>query len=480
MKEWKNSEFVPLHVHSDYSQFDGLAPIKKLVLRARELGFPAIALTDHGNVGGIIKLIKECNSKMTKDENDLPIPHPYPTIKPILGCEMYFSGSRLWKSKKEQVDAQKGNRHLNLFAKNFLGYQNLCHLSEKSWTEGFYFDPRIDFDILASHSEGLMCSSACLGSLINANLLYDRYDTAKEVCGIFKDIFKEDFFLEIMYHGIPEEKLILGDIVKLGKEMSIPLIATNDTHYVNKDQGSSHEVFMCMSTSSCITNPKHLKFPYDEFYLKNASEMAKMFSGIPEAIHNTVEFASRIDDTDISKKLFGGMKLPKFDIPDEFKVTSNEFEDKFRYLKHLVAIGMKKKGWEDSPDHLKQLEIELEDTRVAWENNGYDFATYFLIEADIMKFANDSGILTGAGRGSGYASIILHCLNICYGTDPLKHGLIWERFLGFDSRQFIKAEDFGFEEEFDISKLIDAKDDSGDDLDSERSLEDDLGGVDRY
>jgi len=476
-KVWNNSEFVPLHNHSDYSQFDGLAPVKKLVLRARELGFPAIALTDHGTVGGLIKLIKECRA--TKDKSGVAI--PYPTIKPILGCEMYFSGNRLWKSKKEQFDGQKGNRHLNLFAKNFKGYQNLCHLSEKSWTEGFYFDPRIDFDILSSHSEGMICSTACLGSLVNANLLYDRYDVAKKVCGIFKEIFKEDFFLEIMYHGIPEEKLILGDIIKLGKEMSIPLIATNDTHYVNKDQGTSHEVFMCMSTSSCITNPKHLKFPYDEFYLKSATEMAQMFSSIPESIYNTVEFASRIDDIDISKKLFGGMKLPKFDIPKEFKVTSSEFENKFGYLKHLVNIGMKKKGWDSSPEHLKQLEIELTDTRVAWENNGYDFATYFLIEADIMRFANDSGILTGAGRGSGYASVILHCLNICYGTDPLQHSLIWERFLGFDNRQFIKADDFGFEEEFDISKLIDAKDDEdGDDLESERSLDDDLGGVDRY
>ena len=864
MKQWKNSEFVHLHTHSEYSSFDGLATLKKLVFRAREMGFPAIALTDHGNVGGLIKLIKECNSKITKDENGLPIPHPYPTIKPILGCllkgqeivtkngvkesqdikvgdfvlthrgrfkkvtrimkrvhtgtffkirlsnwrkkeliltdehpilvadnkgktqwklpgeigygrinknvglkhwksyaclpklsniscnvikiknllpstmgiegdyicqlkkyskyaslrkwnnipleidldeevsyflglfcaegwtkgigqkkdgsfglsfsikegeyanfcvsflknrfninakivrkpeknqmevyacclpfshilanlcgenakskkipaeiyetnlnnknkfirglldgdgknplqrsnigkqetlkvasrdlswgfkiliadlgfwssvskvldrksgrisysvpfnpqrkysrnlsnddyifkpiaeitdfkdskevfnftvkddnsyvsefilhncEFYLSGSRFWKSKAEQSDGKKGNRHLNLFAKNFIGYQNLCTLSEKSFTEGFYFNPRIDFDLLSKYSEGLMCSSACLSNIVNANLLHDRYDMAKKACGIFKDIFGEDFFLEVMYHGIDEEKLIIEDIIKLGKELDIPLIATNDVHYIKKEQAKSHEVVMCMSSASCLTNPNHIKLPYDEFYLKSAEEMAAIFSKIPESLSNTIEFASRIDDNDISKKLFGGMKLPKFDIPKEFKTTSSEFENKFNYLKYLIDIGMKKRNWDKSPAHLKQLEIELQDTRVAWESNKYDFVTYYLIEADIMRFANESEILTGPGRGSGYASVILHCLGICYGTDPIVHGLIWERFLGFDSKRFMRADDLGFEEEFDISKLIDEQEDEEEeeeDLLEDRSVEDDPGGVDRY
>lgn len=362
-------------------------------------------------------------------------------------CEFYMSGSRFWKTNIEQTNGQKGNYHINLFAKNFEGYKNICHMSEKSWLEGFYFHPRIDLELMAQNSKGVMCSSACIKGIINTNLLYGKYDAAKKIASIFKDIYGEDFFLEVMYHGMDEEKIIIPDIFKLGKELDIKIIATQDSHYTYKNQAKSQEVLLCMSTSSCLTNPKHLKFPYDEFYMKSAEEMAVMFSSVPSCIFNTVEFANRIDADDISKNLFrSNMRLPNFDIPQEFKTSKDDFENRFDYLKSLVKDGIKRRGWDRSQKHIDRVKMELEDTRVAWENNGYDFVTYYLIEYDLMRFANEKNILTGSGRGSGYSSVILHCLGICSGLDPLEYGLLWQRFLGFEGQKYIKASDFGFED----------------------------------
>lgn len=468
---FKNSDFVHLHVHSEYSQFDGLAPISDLVLTARKMGFPAIALTDHGVVAGWIKFLKECYQ--TKDKKGKEI--PYAPIKPILGSEVYLARKMDWKSKDYQPEGKKGNRHLNLWAKNHKGYQNLCALSEKSWIDGFYSNPRIDLELLANHSEGLICGTACLSSFINANLLHDRYDKAKQGCIILKDIFGEDLFLEVMYHGITSERLIIPDIYKLSKELDIPIISTNDCHYVRQDQAKSHEVLMCMSTSNCITNPNHLHFPYDEFYLKSAEEMGIIFKDTPQVIYNTLAVADRIDSEDIMKNLFGGMRLPHFKIPDEY-CQKGDFEGSFTYLKELAWRGMQERGWDKSEKHIERLKKELRDVRVAWENNGYDFAKYFLIEEDIMRYARESGILTGPGRGSGVASVLLHSLGIAYGLDPLEYNLLWERFLGFDDKYFIKESDFGFnEDKKEVNNSIEYNE-----LDEDRDVEEDLGGVDRY
>jgi DNA polymerase-3 subunit alpha len=190
-----------------------------------------------------------------------------------------------------------------------------------------------------------------------------------------------------------------------------------------------------------------LRFPYDEFYLKTAEEMAIMFSSVPSCIFNTVEFANRIDSNDILKNIFrSNMRLPNFDIPKEFKTEKDDFENRFNYLKSLVKEGLKRRGWDKSKKHIDRVKMELEDLRVAWENNEYDFPTYFLISYDLMKKANDKDIFTGDGRGSCYASVILHCLGVCYGLDPIddKYGLIWERFLAFKSDRNVSSSDFGF------------------------------------
>jgi len=278
-----NTDFVHCHVHSNYSSFDGMVPLNKLVLRAREMGFESLALTDHGNIGGLINFINECKSTKTKKGEDIP----YPTIKPLLGCEMYLSRDMSARSKDEQPRKRKGNHHLILIAKNYEGYKNLCILSNRSFLNGFYMDPRIDFDLLSNHSRGLICSSACLAGIINTQLCYNGYDKAKKICSIFKDIFGEDFFLEVMYHGIRSEVEIMSDIFRISKELGVPVIATNDVHYLEKNQARSHEVFLAMSTKKCIKDPKRLQFPYDEFYLKSAAEMEIIFSSISQVLTNT-------------------------------------------------------------------------------------------------------------------------------------------------------------------------------------------------
>ncbi|MBT6049598.1 MAG: DNA polymerase III subunit alpha, partial [Candidatus Scalindua sp.] len=329
------------------------------------------------------------------------------------------------KSSETQPSGQGGNFHLVLIAQNWKGYQNLCSLSNFAYTEGFYFAPRIDFDLLAKHSEGLICSSACLKGIVNQNLLYDKYDEAKKAAMMFKEIFGDRFFLEVMYHGIPAELKIIPEIFKLSKELDIPVIATNDVHYVTQDQALSQEVLTCMSTRTCLSNPKRLRQPYSEFYLKSADEMHQMFKKNPNCITNTVAIANMVDHEDIKKNLFvKRMRLPEFETPDGFNSP-------IEYLKDLADKGMIDLGWEKSEPHIEALKKELADIQVAKDNNNYDFATYFLIVWDIANFARREGIFMAPGRGSGYASVLLRCLKVCYGPDPLEYGLFWERFLAF-------------------------------------------------
>ncbi|MCD6435642.1 MAG: PHP domain-containing protein [Clostridiales bacterium] len=472
--EFTAKDFVHWHVHSCYSRFDGLAKLSDLVMETRKRGHPALALTDHGNIMGWMYFIKECRMTKTKKGEDIP----YDPIKPILGSEMYLSrhmdiGQKDSSSrgkerrKKEQPEGRKGNRHINLYAMNYEGYKNLCTLSQRSWTEGFYSDPRIDIEMIDKHSKGLMAGSACLSSIINFNLVQGRYEEAKKICGLFKEIFDSNFFLEVMYHGIPEQKQIISSIFQLSDELDIPVIATNDCHYLRKDQASSQELLMCMSTNKCIKDPTRVKHAYEEFYLKTVDEMASIFGGRPECLTNSIMMMERIDDQDIEKNLFGGMRLPKFDIPPEYK-------DSYDYLCFLAWEGLKKVGWAESKEHVNTLKMELEDIRVARDNNNYDFAKYFLIVQDYINEARKRGCFIGSGRGSGYASILLRCLGITYGVDPLKYSLIWERFLGFDNKKFIKKSDFGFKEDIEINVL------KKNVLDTNRDLEDDMGGVDRY
>jgi len=439
---FKNSDFVHLHNHSEYSSFDGLSQISKMVKKVRDMGSTALALTDHGNVGGLVQFMKECVATKDKKGND----YGADPIKPIVGIEAYLSKNRHAKSIKEQPMGKKGNHHLVLLAQNYKGYQNISTLCSRGYTEGFYSSPRIDLELLAQHSEGVIASSACLSSFVNYNLLVGRYDQAKKAASLMKDIFKERFFLEVMYHGLNVEEIIIPNIFKLSKELDIPVYASNDNHYCDKTQGKSQEVFMAMSSGSrCINDTKHYKFPYHEFYIKDALEMGKIWYTKPEVIYNTVLVSEMIDSEDIFKNLFGKVRLPNFVPPKEFHdPTLSKFENNFAYMKHIAIKGLKDRGWDNSPKHLEAFEKELRDVRIAYESNDLDFATYFCVVWDYITWARQNDIEVGDGRGSGYASILLRCLKITDGpVDPIEYGLLWERFLGFSDIRFFKPSDIG-------------------------------------
>lgn len=427
-----NSDFAHWHVHTEFSSFDGLSPVEALIYKAREMGFPAIAITDHGVVSSWIKVLRLSAAK--KDKRDNVIAHD--PIKPILGAELYLSANHRYRSKEDQINGKSGNRHINLFASNYEGYKNISKLCQLGWTDGFYHSPRIDVNQLIEHSKGVVLGSACLSSVVNANLLYGRYDKAIEAASMFKDIFQDRMFLEVMYHGISEEAKIIPDIFKISKELKIPVLATNDCHFINKDDGQSQEVLMAMSTSKCLKDPKRLHFPYYEFYVKSAEEMMHLWRDTPYVIHNTVAMTEMIDTEDIKKNLFGVIRLPEFDVTEKYNSP-------YECVEALAWEGLKKEGWDQSPKHVEKLKSELSDVRIALEHNNLDFPTYFLIIADAIKEAESKGIMVANGRGSGYASLLLRCMGITYGPDPLEYNLIFERFLGFSDMRFVEPRDFG-------------------------------------
>lgn len=447
-----NKNFIHLHNHSEFSAFDGLSKVENMAMTAREMGFPAIALTDHGNISGALKLIKYCNA--TKDKNNKPI--NFPTIKPIIGNEFYLSFNHKTKAGTSIPEEEKGIYHITILAQNWVGYKNLAKLTNTSWKDGFYYKPRIDINLLAEHSDGLIVFSGCPASIISSNILSDRINNAKNMCSILKDIFKDRFFMEIMFHGLDIESYLIPILIKMGIDLKIKTVATNDCHYVKKEHASSHDVLLCSNTYTCVKNPNRMKFPYDEFYIKSFDEMNYMFKDIPFVLKNTLEVGNMIDTDSIVRNIFGVMRLPKYKVPEGFK-------DPQHYLEHLTYEGAKKNGWINSERHLEAIRKELADIRTAYEINGYDFPSYFLMTRDDVKYARKNGIFTGPGRGSSYASLVCRCIGINSGQiDPLDEGLIWERFLGFQDKIIIRDSDFGIEDnkERDISIHIEESEES--------------------
>lgn len=402
-----------------YSRFDGFSSVEGLVDKAVSLGMPAVGITDHGTVAGTIVFLQACRKK---------------GIKPILGCEAYLARDHKCHDSTCQIDKRKGNRHLNVIAKDAAGFQNLCTLSQISSLEGYYYDPRIDFELLSKYREGLIVTSACLSNVINWNLSIDRYNEARKAAAAFKDIFGEDFYLEIMYHGLDQEGRIAPLIQKISKELGVKVICTNDCHYLEKSDAEFQQILMCISSGKSVKDPRRLRFPYDEFYFKSQDEMYELFNHVPSYLTNTLEIAEKCDYSDI---VFGRMLLPKFDIP-------NEFKSPLQYLRHLADEGLKREKLDKSPAHVNRLQQELADLELIWKTKGYDFATYFLIVEDIIKHARENSIAAGV-RGSGYGSLLLKCLGLVEKIDPVHSGLIFERFLGFSDSYFICPDDFGLE-----------------------------------
>ncbi len=394
------AEFVHLHNHTEYSLLDGLTkltkkgkPLELFNIIGKQYQMPALAITDHGNMYGAMEFYWACLDS---------------GIKPIIGCEVYVA-------KKSRFDKDKetgGYHHLILLAKDNEGYRNLCYLVSAGFTEGFYYKPRIDKELLQKYSKGLICSSACLAGEIATLLSAGNKEKAKEVAGWYQDVFgKGNYYLEIMDNGLEQQKAIIAPLLELSKETGIPLVATNDCHYLKQEDAYYHDILLCINTQKMVNDPNRMKMGSDLFYYRSPEDMIKTFSYVPEAIKNTLVIADMVD---VKIRKGNGDLLPNFEVPEGF--TSQT------YLEHLCREGLKRRYPVIEKKHTDRLEYELSVIKKM------GFASYFLIVWDFIKYSKDHGIPVGPGRGSGAGSIVTYTLGI---TDicPLKYDLLFERFL---------------------------------------------------
>jgi DNA polymerase-3 subunit alpha len=395
-------EFTHLHVHTGYSLLDGAAKIKELVHRAKELGYDSLAITDHGVMYGVIEFYNAC-----KEEG----------IKPILGCEVYVSpGSRFDRDKNDDR-----YYHLVLLAENDTGYHNLSKIVTRGFTEGFYYKPRVDMEVLKEYHEGVIALSACIAGEVAMAIRKGDYELAKSVALRYQDIFgKGNYFLEMQDHGMPVQATVNAGIMRLSKELDIPMVVTNDTHYINQEDWEAHDILLCIQTNKKVNDETRIRYEKGQFYLKSKEEMAKVFPYALEALENTHKIAERCN----VEIVFGEQKFPKFTVPEGYTAES--------YLDELVYKGMETKYIQNGvAEQLKQSRgIDVKE-RVDYELSvikQMGFVDYFLIVWDFLRFARDSGIAVGPGRGSAVGSVVSYCLSIT-NIEPLKYDLLFERFL---------------------------------------------------
>lgn len=392
-------DFVHLHMHTEYSLLDGANKLDDLVDKVQELGMKSVAITDHGNMFGVIDLYKKCKAK---------------GIKLIVGCEMYVAPrSRL--DKQGKIDTEPN--HLILLAMNEIGYKNLIKLVSLAYVEGFYYKPRIDMEILKEYNEGLICLSACLAGEVARKIVDGDIDGAKNTANEFLNIFGKDrYYLEMQDNGIREQVLVNQNVVKIAKELGIGLVATNDCHYLTKDDYDFHEVLLCVQTKKTINDPDRMSFPTNEFYIKSPEEMYNSFKNFPEAIQNTVKIA---DMCNVEFE-FGNIILPEFKV--EENITNLE------YFKRLCNDGIEKRYNKDEygQEYIQRVKKRLDYEISVIDKMGY--VDYFLIVQDFINYAKTNGIPVGPGRGSGAGSIAAYLVGIT-DIDPLKFNLIFERFL---------------------------------------------------
>ncbi|MCP4931473.1 MAG: DNA polymerase III subunit alpha [Candidatus Marinimicrobia bacterium] len=394
------SEFVHLHNHSDYSLLDGAQTVQTLVNTIDDLGMDSVALTEHGNMFSVIPYYKAAKKA---------------GIKPIIGCETYVSvGSRF--EKKPRADGGWGNNHLVLLAQNYKGYQNLMKLVTFGYLDGFYYRPRVDIDLLKEHNEGIICLSGCLKGEVTEKMLKDDWDGAKEAALRFAEIFENRFYLEVQNHGIPDEAQNIQNMKKLAGELNLPLVCTNDAHYAKHEHWEAHDVHICLGTGKDRDDPNRLRYATPEFYFKTQDQMYEMFKDVPNAIENTRKIADSID----IELPMGDYHLPNFPIPED---ASDKDPD--TYLQKLCEIGVQNQYGDIKPELRSRLDHELKVIKKM------GFAGYFLITADFVKYAKDNDIPVGPGRGSAAGSLVSYSLGITT-IDPMRHNLLFERFLNPD------------------------------------------------
>ncbi|MDD4815770.1 MAG: DNA polymerase III subunit alpha [Clostridia bacterium] len=409
-------KFVHLHVHTEYSLLDGAAKIKNIVAKIKERGDGAIAITDHGNMYGVLSFYGECLKN---------------NVKPIIGCEFYICHDLTRRDNKADMG------HIVLIAKNNEGYHNLLKLNSVAFVDGFYYKPRIDYKILEKYSGGIICLSACLAGHIPNYILEKQFDKAEKLVLQLKNMFGEDFYLEIQDHGIPEQREAIIKLVEYSQKHNIKLVATNDVHYVDKQDAEMQDILMCVQMGKTVDDPDRMKFPTNEFYLKTREEMEQALQGFEEALDNTLEIANKCDVV-IRSKSFD--EIPKIDRKKYVLPASENYipaykpdngKTAFEFLKDLAYDGLKlyKKV---TPEILQRLESELEII------NELGFVEYFLVVWDYINWARSQDIPVGPGRGSGVGSIVAYTTGITQ-IDPLKHDLIFERFI---HRERVSMPDF--------------------------------------
>ena len=385
--------FTHLHVHSEYSLLDGACRISRLVSRAKELGQSALAITDHGVMYGVIDFYRECKKQ---------------GIHPLLGCEVYVA-PRSRFDKTFELDREYS--HLILLCENATGYRNLMKLVSLGFTDGFYNKPRVDKESLERYHEGLICMSACMSGEVPKRLLADDFSGAVESARYYQRVFgKDNYFIELQDHGISEQKELNRGLIRVAHEIGAELVATNDCHYIRKDDSRLHDILLCIQTNSTV-NDKKMAFDEEEFYLKIEDEMRALFPDVPEAIDNTSKIAERCN-VEIE---FGVRKLPDFKTPNN--------EDHFEYFRGKCYEGLfKHYGDDPDPSIRERLDYELGVIR------RMGFVDYFLIVHDFVSYAKSRDIPVGPGRGSGAGSLCAYCIGIT-GIDPIKYDLLFERFL---------------------------------------------------
>ncbi len=395
-------QFVHLHVHSEYSLLDGACRVDRLCRKTAEGGAPAVALTDHGVMYGAMEFYYAARDT---------------SLTPIIGCEAYIAPrGRFDRTVREEA-------HVTLLAADLIGYRNLTALISKGFLEGYYYKPRIDLDLLAQHHDGLIVLSGCMSGMVAAPLLKNDYETAVKNAKTYVDIFGDRFYIEVMRHGMPEEDVINTGLVKVARQLGVPIVATNDSHYLDQRDAPAHDVLLCIGTGKTVSDTSRMKFYSDQFYVKTAEEMYELWSDLPEACENTVKIANRVD-IKIPEKIF---HLPQFPVPQETSAAPERSAEE--YLREICEAGLIDRYGAERAANDAALR-----TRLDYELNVINtmgFASYFLIVWDFIKYARDHEIPVGPGRGSAVGSVVSYCLKIT-DLDPLKFNLFFERFLNPD------------------------------------------------
>ncbi|HMX67034.1 MAG TPA: DNA polymerase III subunit alpha, partial [Microthrixaceae bacterium] len=400
--------FVHLHQHTEYSMLDGAARIGDVVASAVADGQPAMGITDHGNMYGVLDFYKACRDS---------------GVTPIIGTEAYMAHDSRFERppRRGKVDDSGGDveggrklyYHLTLLAENDVGYRNIIQLASRAYMEGYYYKPRVDWDTLAEHHEGVIATTGCLGGHVLQSLMNEGFDAALAKAARLQDIFgRDNLFVEIQDHGIPEQHRTNPQLLEIARKLQAPLLATNDSHYVHRDDAVSHDALLCVQTGSLMSDPDRFKFHSDEHYLKTAAEMRHLFAEAPESCDNTLWIAERCN-VEIE---FGKPQLPNFPLPEGFT-------DDAEYLEHLTFEGARKRWGDQLPDNVvERLAYEL---KVIGDMG---FSSYFLIVWDLIRHARDANIRVGPGRGSAAGCAVAYTLWIT-DLDPIKYDLLFERFL---------------------------------------------------